>query len=122
MNHRIIKMWLLAFLVFVFCGVSRAQDLKNPVAMSSVTVEKVLSEIEKNSDYLFMFSDSKIDTQRRVDISTVSRNVDDVLKELFAGTQVVWRKDGGKIILTINENPQGGQLLIAFLLPLNLCV
>ena len=108
MNHRIKIMWLLAGLLLCFSVVAQAQDLKRPVAMSSVTVETVLSEIESNSGYLFMFSDSKIDTQRKVSINSVSRNVDDVLKELFAGTQVVWKKDGGKIILTIGKSQQGG--------------
>lgn len=108
MNHRIIKMWLLAVLTLGCFELLQAQDLNKSVAMSSVTVEKVLLEIEKNSDYLFMFNDSKIDTHRRVNINTVSRNVDDVLKELFAGTTVVWKKDGSKIILTVKENLQGG--------------
>lgn len=99
-------MWLLA-VVMLSAGVSlAAQDLKKPIAVSSASVEKVLSEIEKNSDYLFMFSDSKIDTQRMVSISTGSLNVDDVLKELFSGTSVVWKKENGKIILTIGESQQ----------------
>ena len=104
MNHRIKIMWLLA-VVMLCAGVSlHAQDLKKPIAVSSASVEKVLSEIEKNSDYLFMFSDSKIDTQRIVSIRTNSQNVDDVLKELFSGTSVVWKKENGKIILTIGKS------------------
>ena len=98
MNHRIRIMWLLA-VVMLSAGVSlAAQDLKKPIAVSSASVEKVLSEIEKNSDYLLMFSDSKIDTQRMVSISTGRLNVDDVLKELFSGTSVVWKKENGKIV------------------------
>ena len=63
MNHRIRIMWLLA-VVMLCAGFSlHAQDLKKPIAVSFVSVEKALSEIEKNSDYLFMFSDSKIETQ-----------------------------------------------------------
>lgn len=97
-------MWLLA-VVMLCAGVTlHAQDLKKPIAVSSASVEKVLSEIEKNSDYLFMFSDSKIDTQRTVSISTGSLNVDDVLKELFSGTSVVWKKENGKIILTVGKS------------------
>ena len=100
MNHRIKIMWLLAVVLLGMSVSTYAQNLKKPLTMSSVSVEKVLSEIEKNSEYLFMFSDSKIDTQRTVSITTGSLNVDDVLKELFSGTSVVWKKEGSKIILT----------------------
>ena len=104
MNHRIKIMWLLAVVLLSISVFANAQNLKKPLTMSSVSVEKVLSEIEKNSEYLFMFSDSKIDTQRTVSITTGSLNVDDVLKELFSGTSVVWKKEGSKIILTIGKS------------------
>ena len=99
-------MWLLAVVMLCASISLRAQDLKKPIAVSSASVEKVLSEIEKNSGYLFMFSDSKIDTQRIVSIRTNSQNVDDVLNELFSGTSVVWKKENGKIILTIGKTQQ----------------
>ena len=87
MNHKNTRMWLLTALLALFCLTVSAQEIRKPMTMASVTVEKVLSEIEKNSGYLFMFSDSKIDTQRQVTIRTSSRNVDDVLNELFVAAQ-----------------------------------
>jgi len=84
---------------------AQAQELKKSIVLHGVTVEKVLSEIENNSDVLFVFSDSKVDTQRNVSVSSTSRNVEDVLAELFAGTQVKWKKDGNKIILTVGMPP-----------------
>ena len=104
MNHKNKGMWLLTVLLLLLGMSASAQQVRKPVTMASVTVEKVLSEIEKNSDYLFMFSDSKIDTQRIVSIRTISSNVEDVMKELFAGTDVVWKIDGGKIILTVEKS------------------
>jgi len=100
MNHRIKITMLLAVLLMLGIN-SQAQELKKSIVLHGVTVEKVLSEIENNSDVLFVVSDSKVDTQRNVSVSSTSRNVDDVLAELFVGTQVKWKKDGNKIILTV---------------------
>ena len=91
MKPQTIKVWIIAVLLSGLCLNANAQEIRQHIAMSSVPVHKVLSEIEKNSDYLFMFNDSKIDTDRIVSINTATMQLNDVLNQLFAGTNVVWK-------------------------------
>ena len=97
MKPQTIKVWIIAVLISVFCFNANAQDLRKQIVMSSVPVHKVISEIENNSDYLFMFNDSKIDTDRIVSIRTATMQLNDVLNQLFAGTNVVWKVDNKKL-------------------------
>lgn len=103
MKPQTIKVWIIAVLLSGLYLNANAQEIRQHIAMSSVPVHKVLSEIEKNSDYLFMFNDSKIDTDRIVSINTATMQLNDVLNQLFAGTNVVWKIENKKIILTVEK-------------------
>ncbi|MGV8096843.1 MAG: TonB-dependent receptor [Mangrovibacterium sp.] len=73
--------------------------------MKKVTVREVLSRIEDQSEFHFMYSGKIIDINRLVSINVRDAKIDEVLKSLFAGTDVNYTIKDRLIVLTV---PEGG--------------
>lgn len=76
---------------------------KKPVTIqeSQVPLKEVLNRIEKQTNYLFVYDEQKIDTQRKVSVNVKNKKVSDVLADLFKGEAAVTiSMEGEHIILT----------------------
>jgi TonB-linked SusC/RagA family outer membrane protein len=76
-----------------------AQRTRKSMNASNVTIEKVLNEIERNSDYVFLFSDRTVNTSRIVTVRTKERDIRKILNEVFDGTNITYRIVDKQIIL-----------------------
>lgn len=74
--------------VSVLAGKSYSQTKTLNLKMESVTVKEVLSKIEDQSEFYFMYSEKVIDVNREVSVNIENQNVETVLKGLFGGTNV----------------------------------
>lgn len=104
---RIMK--LTAFLVLismvsVFANKTYSQSKALNLNMDRVTVREVLSKIETQSEFHFMYSGKVIDVNRLVSIRVQDAKIDDALKSLFAGTEVDYTIKDRLILLTITES------------------
>ncbi len=77
-----------------------AQQTRSPMKMDGVKVGSVLDRIEDNSDYVFLYKESELDCSRLVSVSGKSNNINDILSEIFSGTDVVWNIVDRQIILS----------------------
>ena len=68
------------------------------VSMKNVTVGQVLDQIEKNSDYTFIFTDKSVDTKRKVNIDVDGKSLDEALTLLFSGTGVEYKIVSNQVI------------------------
>ncbi len=84
----------------VFSTPSYSQVAKVSLDMKSSKLEKVMDEIEKQSEFYFIFSQKQIDVTREVDIQVENRLITDILPELFSGTNVQYTVIDRKILLT----------------------
>lgn len=86
-----LKMKLLAFILFVsIVSVSAngySQQIKLSLSLKEVTVKQVFQEIEKNSEFIFIYSEKSVDINRKVSISAEQENVESILGQLFEGTK-----------------------------------
>ena len=57
-----------------------------------------MKEIENQTRYLFI--NKGVDTKNKVSINAVQKTIQDVLAQLFAGTEIAYRIDESYIILT----------------------
>ena len=76
-------------------------DLKN------VPLKTVIFQIEKQTDYLFVFDEQVIDIKRTVSVTAKNSTVKDVLKKVLSGSDVVYEIEGKNIVLkkdTKSEN------------------
>ena len=63
-----------------------AQNVTVTLSMRNATVEQVLDQIEKKTDYTFVASDRTVDLNRKVSLNVQSLSLEETLKQLFAGT------------------------------------
>ena len=72
----------------VFASETYSQTKKLNLNMKNVTVKEVLSAIEDQSEFKFMYSGKVIDVNREVAINEENSKIEDALNSLFAGTDV----------------------------------
>ena len=68
--------------------------------MKNKSLETVMDEIERQSEFYFIFNQKQIDVTRIVDISENNELIADVLKDLFEGTNVNYTILDRKILLS----------------------
>lgn len=77
-----------------------SQMAKVSLNMENSSLERVMDEIEKQSEFYFIFNQKQIDVTRVVDVQVKDKLITDVLPELFSGTNVNYAVFDRKILLT----------------------
>lgn len=83
------KFLLLCFLLTLgIVGIENvsAQTARLSFNMVNKTVKEVLDEVEKQSDFVFFYSDGTVDLKKTVTLEVKDQPVDQVLNRLFAGS------------------------------------
>lgn len=96
---RITLFLLAAFTMQMMATNTRAQDATVSLKTTSTTVGKLLSEIEKQTDYLVVFSNREVDTSRKVSVKNKSGKVSTYLDEVFAETDIDYDFENNYIVL-----------------------
>lgn len=84
----------------VFAIDSYSQVAKVSLDMEDRSLEQVMDEIEKQSEFYFIFNQKQIDVNRIVDIQAEKKLINEILPELFAGTNVNYQVLDRQILLT----------------------
>ena len=103
------KMKITFFLLFVlasglFAAPANSQVAKVTITLKNASVAKVIDAIEKQSDYLFVYSKNEIDLTRKVSVDIEQQSVAEVLSEVFDKTNVVYAMEGTNIMLMTRSN------------------
>ncbi len=69
----------------------------------TVTLEGFINEIEKQTDYLVVFSNQEINPKEEINLTSRSNTVSNYLNDIFKGTNVHYVFDKNYIILTKNS-------------------
>ncbi len=67
---------------------------------SNVPLKEIMDEIEKKTDYKFLYRGNAIDTEQKVSIALENVSVEDALKALLTKTKIDFRINGKQIVLT----------------------
>lgn len=76
------------------------QEARLTLDLDGVPVERVLKEIEKQSDFFFLYSPKIVDVDRLVHIQVRNKLIEPVLDNLFAGTATEFVVKGRQIVLS----------------------
>jgi len=76
-----------------------SQNTKLSISFSNTELVKVLDKIENQSEFYFLYNEKLIDATRKVSIEAKDERIEDVLKNLFSGTDVEYSIIDRKIIL-----------------------
>lgn len=67
--------------------------------LKNVALSTVISQIEKQTDFLFVYDEQVVDVKRKVSLDANNSKVSDVLKQVLTGTNVVYTVQGKNIVL-----------------------
>ncbi|MCI6524265.1 MAG: STN domain-containing protein, partial [Parabacteroides sp.] len=83
-----------------YAGSAFAQNEKVSLNRQNAKTIQVLNDIEKQTNYLFVYDKKNVDTNRAISINASNQTVASVLQQLFAGTGVTYEMEGNNIVLT----------------------
>ncbi|WP_462319525.1 SusC/RagA family TonB-linked outer membrane protein, partial [Marinilabilia sp.] len=89
--------------VQVLASGSYAQDARVSLKMKNARVKEVLQEIEKNSEFYFVYNNQLIDVEEEVDVEAESEKIRDILDKLFDEGRVSYTLLGKQIVLSPSE-------------------
>lgn len=99
---KIMRITLFLFVAFTLQLVAtntKAQDAMVSLRSTSTTVGKLLNEIEKQTDYLVVYSNREVDTSRKINVKNKSGKVSGYLNEVFADTDIDYDFENNYIVL-----------------------
>ena len=104
---RIMKITTVLTLIAIFqlsAATLHSQNVKVSISRNNLPLKEFIHEIEKQTDYLFMYSEKEIDLQKRVNVSAKNEPVSKVLKEVFENSGIVYNFNEGYISLSTKSN------------------
>ena len=108
---RISLFLLFAFSLHMIAADTKAQDAQVALRSNTVSVRQLINEIEKQTDYLVVYSNSEVNTSRRVNVSNKTDKVASMLDKAFTGTDIDYDFENNYIVLS--KNAQQSAALIA---------
>lgn len=77
-----------------------AQRTRTAISMRNASIEQVLNKIEENSDYVFLYNDKTVQTNKIVSVNNKSGKITDILNDIFRGTNITYTIVDKQIILS----------------------
>jgi len=76
-----------------------SQNTRLNLSLENVTIERALLEIEKNSQFIFVYESGTLDKTLRRTVSAKEKTIDAILSQLFEGTDVNYSVDDRQVLL-----------------------
>ncbi|MBV5312020.1 MAG: TonB-dependent receptor [Prolixibacteraceae bacterium] len=115
-NRVLFKLWkimrlsvffLLLFVAQTYATVTYSQQTRLTLKMQGTKVIDVLSKIEDESEFFFLFNQKLVDVERQVSMDVKNESIDKILSKLFDETNVSYLVKDRQIILTTASNESG---------------
>ena len=100
---RIMKLTTFLFfftVVQVLASGTYSQDTKLTLGLGETTVGHILSEIENQSEFYFLFNQKLIDVDRKVNVQVDNKDINESLAQVFSGTDVEYIITDRQIVLS----------------------
>ena len=82
----------------------RSQNMRVNIHVNNAKTHKVLEEIEKQTNYLFIYNNKEVDLNRQVSINAKDQTVAEVLSSIFNQTNISYAIEGSNIMLMKKSN------------------
>lgn len=105
----IFRVMKLTFLLFLLCissvwaNKANSQTTKVNILAENMHMKDIISQIESQTDYLFVYNYENVDLSRKVSLRASNIPVAEVLKILFKNSDVVYAMEGNNILLMKDE-------------------
>ncbi|MCE5347367.1 MAG: TonB-dependent receptor [Bacteroidales bacterium] len=84
-----------------------SQTTKLTLQLKDATVKEALNKIEDNSEFFFLYNSKLVDVNRKVSMDVNDKKINEILGDLFEGTDVVYAVVDRQIVLTNKANQNG---------------
>lgn len=81
-----------------------SQSAKVSISGNNLQIKEFIREIEKQTDYLFMYSEKEIDLKEQIQVNVKNKPVSEALKEAFADSRIEYNFNEGYISLRKVKN------------------
>lgn len=95
------KLTLITLFIFTtgLCASVSSQNMRVSIHVSNTETHKILDEIEKQTDYLFIYNNQEVDLNQEVTLDVNEQTVKHVLSKIFNNTNVTYAIEGSNIML-----------------------
>ena len=87
----------------IFATEATSQTAKVSIVAKNISTQDLMLEIEKQTDYLFVYNKNEVNLNRKVTIQATDQTVAEVLNEAFNQTDVIYAMEGSNIMLIKKE-------------------
>ena len=87
----------------VFAMGTYSQNTNLTLDLGETTVKQVLREIEKQSEFYFLFNQKLVDVDRKVNLYVTEKRIDEILSQVFYGTDVDYVVLDRQIVISPRE-------------------
>lgn len=98
-----IRFFLLLGISFFFFVKVQSQEVKITVTTSTTTLKALIEKIEKETGYTFIFNRS-VDLNQKISTNITNQNVENVLQQVFSGTNISYQIEGKQILLLAKDS------------------
>lgn len=86
---------------------THSQNARVTLNQKNTRLDNILAEIEKQTDYLFLYT-NEVEVSQRTSVKAKGEPVSEVLNDLFSNTHINYVMEGSHIILTNKSNEKNG--------------
>lgn len=104
-NYGILKkvVFLVLSLIFIIPYTAMASIQSISLKITKGTIIEVFRAIEDQSEYKFFYNDSQINQNERVDVNIRGESIEQILNNLFRGTDITYKIVKNHVVLTNKE-------------------
>jgi hypothetical protein len=77
-----------------------SQDMDLTLNLGETSIAQVLTEIENQSEFYFLFNQALVDTERKVNVQVTDKKIEEILDEVFQGTTTGYLVMDRQIVLS----------------------
>lgn len=80
-------------------AVSYSQQTRISISLKSKTIKEVFQEIEKKSEFIFIYNDNVINPKQRVTVEAKNETVDQILTKVLSGTSASYKISDRQVVI-----------------------
>ena len=77
-----------------------SQNKRFNLDLEDVTIKEVLQELEAKSEFTFLYSDSKVNVNKKVDVKSSNETIEEIFDMIFSETNIVYSINDKQVVLS----------------------
>ena len=98
---KLLRLFVVAISLLSSIGAAAQSQRKITLKMENSSVETILNEIERQTDYLFVCE--SLDLTRKVSVNIVDKSLDEAMSHIFNPAEVSWKVTGSNVYLFLKK-------------------